>query len=512
MMRHCVKPFRLFTYIAIVSILLSGCSGKTPPTLAAGTPSFVVTPTTIVAAASETPSPTLNLKPQPGAPGIGDSLYPSLGNGGYDVQHYALDLTVNDVATSRLTGKTSIDAKATQSLSSFNLDFIGFEITSLSVNGQPAKYRRSQSELTITPSKPLLEDESFTVAVQYQGSPNDVRSAAIDINTGWITFPGGSFVLSEPEGAASFFPVNDHPLDKASYSLRVTVPKPYEAVANGILTETIDQQDATTFVFEAKEPMASYLLTIDVDEFDMETAQSENGIPIRNYYPTGLPKDLRKPFESQGDMLVYFSDIFGPYPFDTYGALVIDADFGAALENQTMSIFSKEMIDPNDLDGSQQVIAHELAHQWFGDNVSVADWRDIWLNESFATYAQGLWTEHIHGRAALDQWIKNVYAFVLKNRAKISPPGEPPADRLFNSGVYYWGALCLHALRLEVGDETFFNILKTYQERFQGGNARTADFIAVAEEVSGKDLKTFFDSWLYSEEVAPIPALGLGTK
>ena len=258
--------------------------------------------------------------------------------------------------------------------------------------------------------------------------------------------------------------------------------------------------------------MASYLLTIDVDQFDLETSHSENGIPIRNYYPIDLPKETRKPFESQSDMLVYFSKIFGPYPFDVYGALVVDANFGAALENQTMSIFSKEMINPNDIEGSQDVIAHEMAHQWFGDNVSLADWRDIWLNEGFATYAEGLWIEHVHGRAALDQWVKNIYAFVLKNREKMSPPGEPPADRLFNSGVYYWGALCLHALRLEVGDETFFQILKTYQERFKGGNARTADFIAVAEEVSGKDLKTFFDSWLYSDKVAPIPALGLGTK
>jgi aminopeptidase N len=208
-------------------------------------------------------------------------------------------------------------------------------------------------------------------------------------------------------------------------------------------------------------------------------------------------------------MLVYFSDVFGPYPFEVYGALVIDARFGAALETQTLSIFSIAMLDPNQLRGSEEVVAHELAHQWFGDSVSVGDWRDIWLNESFATYAQALWLEHMQGRGALDERIRQMYSFVRRERNSMHPPGEPPADALFNAGVYSWGALCLHALRLEVGEEAFFEILKTYFERFKNGNARTDDFIAVAEEVSGKELSAFFDSWLYSEDVAPIPELGL---
>jgi aminopeptidase N len=155
------------------------------------------------------------------------------------------------------------------------------------------------------------------------------------------------------------------------------------------------------------------------------------------------------------------------------------------------------------------VIAHELAHQWFGDSISLADWRDIWLNESFATYSQGLWTEHTEGRAALDRWIRELYAFVRDAQTSLRPPGEPSADSLFSPSVYYWGALALHALRLEVGDEVFFQVLKTYYEQHKGDNVTTADFISVAEQVSGKDLTSFFDSWLYSEKLAPIPALGL---
>jgi aminopeptidase N len=258
--------------------------------------------------------------------------------------------------------------------------------------------------------------------------------------------------------------------------------------------------------------MASYLATVNIDEFDLETSKSENGVPIRNYFPTGSPEAMRRPFARQGEMIDYFSDRFGAYPFEVYGALVIDTAFGAALETQTMSIFSKAMIDPNEPEGSESVVAHELAHQWFGDSVSLVDWRDIWLNESFATYAQGLWTEHTKGPEARDQWVRDIYAYVTENRQSMTPPGEPSSDRLFNAGVYYWGALALHALRLEVGDEIFFEVLQTYHQRFKGGNARTADFIAVAEEVSGKELGAFFDRWLYSEDLAPIPGLGLEPK
>lgn len=503
-----VKFFQFFVSITIILALSAGCRGNITATPTVVPP----TQTQVVAQSTETPSSTLDIKPKPGAPGVGDSLYPHLGNSGYDVQHYTLDLTVHDVQAGDLDGITTIEARATQNLISFNLDFLDFEIKEIAVNGQPADFEHSQRELTIIPSSPLAENETFTVEVQYQGSPEDARSASLPFQIGWITFESGSFVLSEPDGAASFYPVNDHPLDKASYTFRVTVPEPFEVGANGVLTETTDNGETTTFVFEARDPMASYLATINIDEFDIETSQSENGIPIRNYYPTGLSEDYRQPFERQDEMLVYFSDIFGPYPFEVYGALVIDKKFGAALETQTLSIFSIAMLDSSGPASSEEVVTHELAHQWFGNSVSVGDWSDIWLNESFATYAQGLWLEHTQGQQALDERIREMYAVVVQNRESMSPPGEPPADGLFNLGVYYWGALCLHALRLEVGDDAFFEILKTYHEQYEGGNARTADFIAVAEKVSGKELSTFFDSWLYSEDLAPIPALGLEAK
>ena len=258
--------------------------------------------------------------------------------------------------------------------------------------------------------------------------------------------------------------------------------------------------------------MASYLATINIGDFDEETMTSPGGVPIRNYYAVGLPKGVNKPFARQGEMLDYFSEVFGEYPFEVYGSLVMNTNFGAALENQTMSIYGVDMIDVNDIAGTELTVAHELSHQWFGDNVSVADWGDIWLNEGFATYAEGLWVEHLDGRAGLDQWVKDTYNEASSYPEYFPAPGNPPRDNLFNGGVYYRGGLTLHALRLEVGDEAFFEILKTYYDRYKGGNATTEDFIAVAEEVSGKDLKEFFDNWLYQDKLMSIPELNLEAK
>ena len=449
-----------------------------------------------------------NVAPTPGASGIGDSLYPGFGNGGYDVQKYDIALDVSDVATSTLVGTTTLEAKATQALSRFNLDFIGFDIDSIMVNGEPADFSRDGQELSITPATPLAAGEAFMTAVTYSGSPEQITSVAIPVPTGWVTFDGGSFVLSEPDGAANYYPVNDHPLDKAAYTFRVTVPNEFEVAANGILEQVTDNGDTTTYLFEARDPMASYLTTVDISSgFNIETSVSETGVPIRNYFAEAIPDDQLELFDLQPEMVDFFSSIYGPYPFEVYGAVVTDTETGSALESQTLSIFGTDSLDSSSL---EETIAHEASHQWFGDNVALADWRDIWLNEGFATYSQGLWVEHSQGGAeALDNWVIDVYGFVEDNFDSLVPPGEPPADDLFNSGVYEWGALALHALRLETGDATFFDIISTYYDTYKGGNVVTKDLIAVAESVSGLQLTSFFDRWIYNDYLAPIPELGL---
>ena len=362
------------------------------------------------------------------------------------------------------------------------------------------------------PRRPIADAAAFTVVVQVHGAPQRYTSVALPVETGWVEYDDApncpcSYVLSEPDGAATFFPVNDHPLDKATYTLEVTVPKPYNVAMNGVQQSISDNGNSTTTVSEVTSPMASYLTTINISQFDLVTEPgTKGGVPIRNYFEKSIPQATRDLFSKQDEMIGYFESLFGPYPFDVYGALMLNVEPGGALENQTLSVFGTDTVSP-DNEESEVTIAHELAHQWYGDSVSVADWSDVWLNEGFATYAEGLWIEHTKGAEALKSWVIDTYGYAAS--ANLTPPGKPPADDLFNAGTYYRGALTLAALRAKVGDATFFSILQQWYQTYKDSNGSTQNFIGLASKLSGQDLSAFFSAWLDSAKLPPIPEMGL---
>jgi aminopeptidase N len=253
----------------------------------------------------------------------------------------------------------------------------------------------------------------------------------------------------------------------------------------------------STYRFEPRDPMASYLVTINIGEFEVVEEEGPNGLPIRSYVPPDL--GLPAGFSRTADMIAYFSDVFGPYPFETYGVVIVDR-FEAALENQTLSVFGRYLATFAD---AEIVAAHELAHQWFGDSVTPARWEDIWLNEGFATYAEWLWVEHTAGPEAARAQIRGAWGEM--RRGGWAPPGEPSPDDLFDGSVYLGGGLVLNALRNEIGDQAFFETLRIYVDRYSYSNATTGDFIAVAEEVAGRDLDELFELWLYSPTVPDLP-------
>lgn len=439
-------------------------------------------------------------EPTAGASGVGDPYFPDLGNGGYDAQHYTIDLDA-DLSTNTISGTVTMQAQATQALSQFNLDFAGFTISDITVNDETATFAREGRELIITPTDPIALNSEFTVAVNYSGIPGrDVNLPEMSFSRGWSLYDGGVFVASEPDGASLWYPVNDHPSDKASYTIMITVDAPLVVAANGILQDIITENGQSTYIWEASDPTASYLVTVNITEFVRSDDTVVDDVPIRNYFPEGREDIGETVFANTADMMVLFNEMFTDYPFEVYGAVVADANLPFALETQTLSLFGRNILNLEPR--SQITIAHELAHAWFGNHVSPATWRDIWLNEGFATYASILWMEEEYGSEFANQLMDQWYNAVRDNTVII---GDPGSRNLFSIGVYFRGAWVLHALRQEVGDDTFFAIIQEYQTRYANSHAEIADFIELANEVSGQDLTDFFDAWLYQPNIPPKP-------
>lgn len=442
-----------------------------------------------------------------GADGIGDSFYPQLGNSGYDVGHYDLDFTF-DPDSRAIDGVATLDLTPSEELASFNLDLFGLSVNKVEIDGELAGYERTDSELTVWAEDPLPEGTVTKVAVHYEGVPSLVSSASAGApNDGWFDAGHVVYVAGEPFGAAGWFPANDHPLDKATFRIAVTVPDNLEVASNGELVSEPPETSSGEphqWVYEADDPQATYLTTLVIGDLEFLPPSKASGglgkeVTIRHVAEEGLAEATEITMANTGPMVEEFVELFGPYPFDEYGAVVVDEPLGFALETQTLSIFGSDLVGTTDF---ENVVAHELAHQWFGNHVSLGDWEDIWLNEGFATYSEALWDEASRG-VDINVRMESMYQFM--NESPTIPPGSPPASDLFNFSVYFRGALVLHALRLTIGDDAFFELLQTYVERFGGGSARTADFIDLSEEISGEELDDFFNAWLYEEVMPPLP-------
>ncbi|HZM83195.1 MAG TPA: M1 family metallopeptidase [Candidatus Limnocylindrales bacterium] len=426
----------------------------------------------------------------PGAPGAGDPYFPDMGNGGYDVSHYDLDLRY-DPATRALDGTARIAARATQSLSRFNLDFQGpLTIDALTVNGASAGYtREGAQELVITPPFGLRNGSAFAVEVSYHGVPQKIDDPQLGAS-GWVATADGAVALNQPFGAATFFPVNDTPRDKATYGYKLTVPNGLVALANGEPGPPQTADGWTTSTWRMDQPMASELAMVAIGQFTVH-ADAVNITAI----DTALdPHDrLGQAFHDlTAEVQAWEETVFGPYPFGSTGGIIDQVGVYYALETQGRPVY-----DQTDAKLDTATIVHELAHQWFGNSVSPNKWADIWLNEGFATYAEWLHSEHSGGKT-VQQIFDKTYAqkpdaFVW--RGIVADPGR---DNIFNSLVYNRGAMTLHALRLRIGDGAFFTLIRRWAAEHRYGNVSTPDFIALAEQVSGQQLDDLFTKWVYT--------------
>ncbi|MFI9639561.1 M1 family metallopeptidase [Micromonospora sp. NPDC051925] len=470
--------------LVTVALALAGCTADPKPREAPR-------PTP---APGETPSVT------PGPAGVGDPYFPTAGNSGYDVDRYILKVRY-DPATDELRGTATVRATATSELALFHLDLAGLTVRRVTVDDAPARHARDGAELVVTPAAPVRVGSAFTVEVGYDGRPVPLRNETIG-DGGWLHTADGAVALGQPESASTWFPVNDHPSDKAAYDFEITVPKGLVAVANGVPKGQRAASDGwTTWRWSEAAPMASYLSTVVIGKYRTSTGEHQ-GKPVFSAVASTLPRGAADGSVARTlEVADYLESVFGPYPFDAYGGVVVDEPrIRYALETQSRPVYSADFFRSGENTG---VVAHELAHQWFGDSVSVARWEDIWLNEGLATYAEWLWAEH-QGRDTAQAEFDKRYASSTDRIWQV-PPGAPGVANLFSESVYERGGMTVHALRMTVGDDAFFRLVKTWAAEKRNGNATTAEFVSTAERVSGQQLDDFFAAWLHGTERPPPP-------
>lgn len=423
---------------------------------------------------------------------VEDSLYPDVGDPGVDALHYALDLAWEPEERT-LRGKAVLTFRSTTTAESLRLDLIPeLTVSQVELNGDPVPFRHETKDLVITAA--LARDERYQVRIDYSGTPVPVAAptnrADID-GLGWhITDSGETWAMQEPFGAYSWYPVNDQPADKALYDFTLSVPSPMVGVANGRLMSRKEAAGRTTTRWQLAEPASSYLVTTAFGNYDMSTDVSDSGVPITWWTPPAEQgaEDLKE----LADLLTWAEGRLGPYPFDTLGLVLVDSQ--SAMETQTMITLGN---DP--YIRSPEILLHELIHQWYGDQVSPTDWRDLWMNEGMTMYLQGVYEAEqrdVTIAEKMDQWAD----YEASTRRQSGPPGAFRPQRFGDGNVYYGPALMWHELREDLGEGRFWELVRGWPAAHDSGelsgSADREEYYAWLEATTGEELSAFFDAWI----------------
>jgi len=434
---------------------------------------------------------------QTGAASAGDPYLPETGNEGYLVSHYDLELTYRPGAN-RLDGWARITLRASRPLTRFTFDLSGLAVSKVLVDGKSAaRFAVRGRKLHVTVARPLAVDSDVVVSVRYAGNPAPSRGPWGEI--GWEELTEGSLVAAQPNGAATWFPCNDHPSNKATFTTTLTVDSPFYVLCNGTLTSRRPGASQTTWRYEQPEPMATYLATVQIGNYEL--AQLASAPRQLGVLPPRLAVRFHYDFARQPSIMSTFEKLFGPYPFDSYSVIVTDDDLDIPIEAQGISVFGANHLDGER--GYERLVAHELAHQWFGNSVTVREWRHIWLNEGFACYAEWLWSEEAGEESADDLAARHHKRLAgLDQDLVIADPGP---ELMFDDRLYKRGALALHALRTALGDEAFFETVRSWTSRYRHSVASTDDFLALV----GPDGAEVLKPWLFE---AKLPKLTAGRQ
>lgn len=421
-----------------------------------------------------------------------DSVYPEVGDPLVDALHYDLALAW-DPDAARLEADEALTFRATGDAGAFRLDLSdALEVSRVEVDGDEVSFAHESKDLVV--EQPVSAGTTYVVEVAYAGSPEPwpapTERADFAGGVGWTTTgEGETYTFQEPYGAFTWYAVNDQPADKALYDFTLTVPEPWSGVANGELTSTTAEDGLRTTTWHLAEPAASYLITAAFADFTVTELESPSGVPITIWGPTDDPRAIGQT-EYAPEAMAWLEEILGPYPFDTFGIVVVDGESG--METQTMVTLGDTAYST-----SRAVVVHELAHHWYGDTVTPEDWSDVWMNEGMTMYLQGMWEaedEGIDVGVLMDRWAK----FEDDEREYAGPPGDYHPQRFGSGNIYYGPALMWHELREQIGDEAFFDVVREWPRSQENGTADREEYLTWVEERTGEELTAFFDAWLLS--------------
>ncbi|MFD6969200.1 M1 family metallopeptidase [Streptomyces sp. NPDC059979] len=431
-----------------------------------------------------------------------DPYFPANGDSRFRVHRYELGLDYRP-GPNRLAGTARLSAIAGRApLTEFHLNLAEFKIGRVLVNGRAPQYTHRGGRLRIRPAKPLPAGAAFTVEVHWSGNPKPVRSPWGGL--GWEELTDGALVASQPVGAPSWYPCNDRPADKATYQISVNTPSPYTVVASGRLLTRTTKASTTTWVYEQSAPTPSYLVGLSIGMYQTVLLGDPGlgGVPQSAHVPAYLLPQFSRDFARQPAMMQLFEELFGPYPFGEYAVVVTDEELDVPVEAQGLSTFGANHVDG--VRGSERLVAHELAHQWFGNSVTIADWRHIWLNEGFAKYAEWLWSEHSGGRTA--QQLAGAAYRLLASQPQDLRLADPGRKLMFDDRLYQRGGLAVHAIRCALGDAAFFRMLRDWLTVHRHGVVTTVGFTTHVARYTSESLDDLVSAWLYHPALPPLPA------
>ena len=421
---------------------------------------------------------------------------------GIDIEHYHFHLALSD-ESNQIQGRTDVDVRfLTDTLQAFHLDLVGksspqavqgMAVSSVTRSGETVPFTHENGRLRIRLETPPGRDERRTYTVSYQGVPADGLIIQ-DNKYGERTFFGDNW----PTRARHWLPTVDHPADKATVEFSVEAPAPYEVVSNGRLVKKSNLSEHLELThWRTTAPLPTKVMVIGAARFAVDSVGVYKGTPIQSWV---FPQDRQPGFYDYARaerILQYFERRIGPFPYAKLANVQSNTRYGG-MENASAIFYNQDAIS-----GERQnepLLAHEIAHQWYGDSVTETDWAHLWLSEGFATYLTHLYLEDTYGRDRLVEGLKRDKKRILQYMREA--PDAPLVDttytnpiRLLNAFSYQKGSWVLHMLRYEVGEEAFWNGLSAFYERYRDGNADTEDFREVMEDVSGRDLSTFFRQW-----------------